>query len=90
MLIVRRIDELEEVGYYSDIRTENRMKAAAMIGIPLVTTLTASYFINKAAYPKDFSILKWLGIPLVIAIVSGGTFLLTSLAVGPFEEPVET
>lgn len=79
---VIRVGELGEVG---DAASENRIKAIAILGVPLVTTMTASYFINKAAYPKDFTALKWLGIPLALAVISGVTFFLTSVAVGPFE-----
>lgn len=83
MITVRRVSDLEDIG---DTSGDNRLKAAALIMVPAGISLGASYIINKAAYPKEFSLLKWLGIPLAIGLISMAGYFATRIVVGPFEE----
>lgn len=83
MAIVRSLSYIDEIG---EVTSDNRVKAAALIIVPAGITLTASYLITKAAYPKDFSLLKWIAIPAAISLISFASFFATRFVVGPLEE----
>lgn len=82
--IIRGLGDLQQVG---DVYSDNRFKAATMVVVPVAVTLTASYLINKSAYPKDFSLLKWLGIPVALGLISLVTMAGTFYLLGPLEAP---